>query len=64
MIAPPIGYGASGEHESFSGTVSIGSEALRLLLVESGRPRTGRDASCSSTDMVETLRRWPRRPRC
>jgi mycofactocin precursor peptide peptidase len=37
MIAPPIGYGASGEHESFSGTVSIGSEALRLLLVEFGR---------------------------
>jgi mycofactocin precursor peptide peptidase len=37
MIAPPIGYGASGEHEGFSGTVSIGSEALRLLLIEFGR---------------------------
>ena len=37
MIAPPIGYGASGEHESFSGTVSIGTSALRLLLVEFGR---------------------------
>ena len=37
MVAPPICYGASGEHESFSGTVSIGSEALRLLLVEFGR---------------------------
>lgn len=37
IIAPPIGYGASGEHESFSGTVSIGTSALRLLLVEFGR---------------------------
>jgi mycofactocin precursor peptide peptidase len=37
MLAPPIGYGASGEHESFSGTVSIGISALRLLLVEFGR---------------------------
>ena len=37
MLAPPIGYGASGEHESFPGTVSIGTSALRLLLVEFGR---------------------------
>lgn len=37
MIAPAIGYGASGEHEEFSGTVSIGTSALRLLLVEYGR---------------------------
>ena len=37
MVAPPIGYGASGEHESFPGTVSIGTSALRLLLVEFGR---------------------------
>ena len=37
MLAPPIGYGASGEHEAFSGTVSIGTSALRLLLVEFGR---------------------------
>ena len=37
MIAPPIGYGASGEHESFPGTVSIGTAALELLLVEFGR---------------------------
>jgi mycofactocin system creatininase family protein len=36
-LAPPIGYGASGEHESFPGTVSIGTSALRLLLVEFGR---------------------------
>lgn len=37
MLAPPIGYGASGEHESFPGTVSIGNAALRLMLVEFGR---------------------------
>jgi mycofactocin precursor peptide peptidase len=36
-LAPPIGYGASGEHEGFPGTVSIGTSALRLLLVEFGR---------------------------
>jgi mycofactocin system creatininase family protein len=37
MLAPAIGYGASGEHEGFPGTVSIGTSALRLLLVEFGR---------------------------
>ena len=37
MVAPALGYGASGEHEDFPGTISIGHEALRLLLVELGR---------------------------
>jgi mycofactocin precursor peptide peptidase len=37
MLAPPIGYGASGEHEGFPGTVSIGTAALEFLLVEFGR---------------------------
>ncbi|MDV3127612.1 mycofactocin biosynthesis peptidyl-dipeptidase MftE [Mycobacterium sp. 21AC1] len=37
LVAPAIGYGASGEHEGFPGTVSIGTAALRLLLVEYGR---------------------------
>ncbi|GAA4810212.1 mycofactocin biosynthesis peptidyl-dipeptidase MftE [Tomitella cavernea] len=37
VVAPALAYGASGEHEQFPGTVSIGSEALRLLLVEYGR---------------------------
>jgi mycofactocin system creatininase family protein len=36
-LAPAIGYGASGEHEGFPGTISIGTSALRLLLVEFGR---------------------------
>ncbi|KAA8963663.1 mycofactocin biosynthesis peptidyl-dipeptidase MftE [Mycobacterium sp.] len=37
LVAPAIGYGASGEHQSFPGTVSLGTEALVLLLVEYGR---------------------------
>ncbi|MFF4255182.1 mycofactocin biosynthesis peptidyl-dipeptidase MftE [Streptomyces sp. NPDC001663] len=37
VIAPPQSYGASGEHEGFPGTVSIGHAALRLLLTETGR---------------------------
>ncbi|CAN5275669.1 mycofactocin biosynthesis peptidyl-dipeptidase MftE [soil metagenome] len=37
LLAPAIAYGASGEHESFPGTISIGSEALELLLVEYAR---------------------------
>jgi mycofactocin system creatininase family protein len=37
MLAPAIGYGASGEHQGFPGTVSIGTSALQLLLVEYGR---------------------------
>ncbi len=40
LVAPPVVYGASGEHEGFPGTVSIGHEALRLLLVELGRSAT------------------------
>lgn len=36
-VAPAVGYGASGEHQSFPGTVSIGTEALTRLLVEYGR---------------------------
>ncbi|HEV7470211.1 MAG TPA: mycofactocin biosynthesis peptidyl-dipeptidase MftE [Pseudonocardia sp.] len=37
VLAPALPYGAAGEHEGFTGTVSIGHEALRLLLVELGR---------------------------
>ncbi len=37
LLAPAIGYGASGEHQGFPGTVSIGTSALQLLLVEYGR---------------------------
>ncbi len=37
VVAPALTYGASGEHEGFAGTISIGHEALYLLLVEYGR---------------------------
>jgi mycofactocin precursor peptide peptidase len=37
MVAQPIAYGASGEHEGFAGTVSIGTPALTDLLVEFAR---------------------------
>ncbi|NMO02204.1 mycofactocin biosynthesis peptidyl-dipeptidase MftE [Gordonia sp. TBRC 11910] len=37
FVAPSINYGASGEHEGFPGTVSIGAEALKLMLIEYGR---------------------------
>ena len=37
LLAPAVPYGASGEHEGFRGTVSIGTEALNGLLVEYGR---------------------------
>ena len=37
LLAPALPYGASGEHEGFPGTVSIGTEALTAVLVELGR---------------------------
>ncbi|MGH1554004.1 mycofactocin biosynthesis peptidyl-dipeptidase MftE [Streptomyces sp. L7] len=37
LLAPTITYGASGEHAGFPGTVSIGHEALRLVLMETVR---------------------------
>ncbi len=37
VVAPPIAFGASGEHQGFAGTLSIGTDALRTVLVELGR---------------------------
>jgi creatinine amidohydrolase len=37
LLAPPLAFGASGEHEGFAGTLSIGHAALRAVLVELGR---------------------------
>lgn len=34
LVAPPLEYGASGEHQDFRGTVSTGGPALRFLLSE------------------------------
>jgi mycofactocin precursor peptide peptidase len=36
-LAPAFGVGASGEHADFPGTLSIGTEALTVCLVELGR---------------------------
>ncbi|HEY6762269.1 MAG TPA: mycofactocin biosynthesis peptidyl-dipeptidase MftE [Baekduia sp.] len=40
VIAPAVAYGSSGEHQAFAGTLSIGSDATELLLVELGRSAT------------------------
>jgi mycofactocin system creatininase family protein len=44
-VAPPIAYGSSGEHQSFSGTASVGTDALTNMLVE----------------LVRSLRTWAAR---
>lgn len=36
-VGPALPYGASGEHDTFPGTVSIGTETLAAVLVELGR---------------------------
>lgn len=37
VVAPALAYGASGEHQHFAGTLSIGTAALGAVLVELGR---------------------------
>ncbi len=37
VVAPCVDYGSSGEHQAFAGTLSIGGEALAMVLVELGR---------------------------
>lgn len=34
VVAPAVSYGASGEHQSFPGTVSVGRDALELFVLE------------------------------
>ena len=34
LVAPALSYGSSGEHQAFPGTCSVGTEALRQVLVE------------------------------
>lgn len=36
-VGPAVAYGASGEHQDFPGTLSIGTEVLKLMLVELAR---------------------------
>jgi mycofactocin precursor peptide peptidase len=49
VVAMPVAFGASGEHQDFPGTLSIGQEAVELLLVELGRSA---DASFSRTLII------------
>ncbi|SHN48136.1 mycofactocin biosynthesis peptidyl-dipeptidase MftE [Cryptosporangium aurantiacum] len=37
LVAPALPYGSSGEHQAFPGTLSIGPQAIELVLVELGR---------------------------
>ena len=37
VVGPAVAYGSSGEHQGFAGTLSIGTDALRTVLVELGR---------------------------
>lgn len=37
VVAPPVCYGSSGEHQDFAGTSSIGTYALHTVLVELAR---------------------------
>jgi mycofactocin precursor peptide peptidase len=37
LVAPAVAYGSSGEHAGFPGTLSIGRDALEVLLLELGR---------------------------
>ena len=36
-VAPAVAYGASGEHQGFAGTLSIGQDALERVVLELGR---------------------------
>ena len=40
VVAPAVPYGASGEHAGFAGTLSIGQQALELVVVELVRSAT------------------------
>jgi mycofactocin precursor peptide peptidase len=39
-VAPALAFGSSGEHAGFTGTLSIGTDALGAVLVELGRDAT------------------------
>lgn len=44
-VAPAVAFGSSGEHQSFAGTLSIGTDALTTVLVELGRSALPADGS-------------------
>ena len=67
LVAPPVAYGSSGEHQGFAGTLSIGQDALELLLVELCRSATGTFARvllvCTHGGNSDPLRRAEQRLR-
>jgi len=40
VIAPPLPYGSSGEHQAFAGTLSIGQDAVETVVIELVRSAT------------------------
>jgi creatinine amidohydrolase len=40
LIAPPLAYGSSGEHDGFAGTLSVGQAVTEQLVLELGRSAT------------------------
>ena len=52
VVAPALAYGASGEHQGFAGTLSIGTEALTTVLVELGRSAFPEDGGSSFSVLV------------
>jgi mycofactocin precursor peptide peptidase len=41
VVAPPLAYGSSGEHQGFAGTLSIGQEATEMVIIELVRSAVG-----------------------
>ena len=46
IVAPALPYGSSGEHAGFAGTLSIGQEALELVVIELVRSADDVRRSC------------------
>jgi mycofactocin precursor peptide peptidase len=67
VVAPALAFGSSGEHEGFPGTVSIGQEALELVVVELVRSATRWSAEvvlvCGHGGNLEPVRRAVQRLR-
>ena len=68
IVAPPLAYGASGEHAGFAGTLSIGSEVLAEVLVELVRSARGSCAGvvfvCAHGGNADGIRLAKERSRC
>jgi len=57
VVAPALPYGSSGEHAGFPGTLSIGQDALRVVVLELARSWDGRMLFvCAHGGNVEPLR--------